>query len=206
MEVYADSAALLDRIVQRARALGATAEHEQPVRVDKVAREGVFPEGFYSTTGPPRRSCSGRWAGEQHRPCDRSDRKAFARGASSFGTRAGHGGGDRPPGRSGHPARALGRPRSSASWAASLRRSQKCSSRDRRRDAPGHESGGGPLSSPAPQPHRAGVYCRASSSWIRPGPFCGQRAGGHDVESALFSTALGINISFGCSANELSML
>src|SRR5690348_5657854 len=53
MEVYADSAALLDRIVQRARALGATAEHEQAVRVDKVARAGVFPEGFYSTSNLP---------------------------------------------------------------------------------------------------------------------------------------------------------
>jgi lysine-ketoglutarate reductase/saccharopine dehydrogenase-like protein (TIGR00300 family) len=53
MEVYADSAELLDRIVQRARALGATAEHEQPVRLEKVAREGVFPEGFYSTSNLP---------------------------------------------------------------------------------------------------------------------------------------------------------
>src|SRR2546428_1552791 len=53
MEVYAETAELLDRIVQRARALGATAEHEQPVRVDKVAHEGVFPEGFYSTSNLP---------------------------------------------------------------------------------------------------------------------------------------------------------
>src|SRR5690349_22558281 len=53
MEVYADSADLLDRIVQRARALGATAEHEQPVRLEPVAREGVFPEGFYSTSNLP---------------------------------------------------------------------------------------------------------------------------------------------------------
>jgi len=47
MEVYAETAEQLDRIVQRARALGATAEHEQPVRTDKVVRKGVFPEGFY---------------------------------------------------------------------------------------------------------------------------------------------------------------
>src|SRR5205807_1497638 len=53
MEVYADSAELLDRIVQRARSLGATAEHEQPVRLEPVAREGVFPEGFYSTSNLP---------------------------------------------------------------------------------------------------------------------------------------------------------
>ncbi|HXN90880.1 MAG TPA: TIGR00300 family protein [Candidatus Sulfotelmatobacter sp.] len=53
MEVYASSAALLDRIVQRARALGATAEHEKPVQVELVDREGVFPEGFYSTSNLP---------------------------------------------------------------------------------------------------------------------------------------------------------
>jgi hypothetical protein len=53
MEVYADSAEVLDRIVQRARSLGATAEHEQAVRLDKVQREGVFPEGFYSTSNLP---------------------------------------------------------------------------------------------------------------------------------------------------------
>src|SRR5437667_249474 len=62
MEVYADSAELLDRIVQRARALGATAEHEQPVRVDKVTRDGVFPEGFYSTSNLPTEVLiDGRW-------------------------------------------------------------------------------------------------------------------------------------------------
>ncbi len=53
MEVYAGSAELLDRIVQRARALGATAEHEVPVRVERVQHEGVFPEGFYSTSNLP---------------------------------------------------------------------------------------------------------------------------------------------------------
>src|SRR2546430_4522576 len=53
MEVYADTAEVLDRIVQRARALRATAEHEQPVRVEKVEHDGVFPEGFYSTSNLP---------------------------------------------------------------------------------------------------------------------------------------------------------
>ena len=62
MEVYAETAEVLDRIVQRARALGATAEHEQPVRVDKVVREGVFPEGFYSTSNLPTEVLiDGRW-------------------------------------------------------------------------------------------------------------------------------------------------
>ncbi|HEX2680047.1 MAG TPA: TIGR00300 family protein, partial [Candidatus Dormibacteraeota bacterium] len=53
MEVYAPSAELLDRIVQRARALGATAEHEKPVTLQQVTRQGVFPEGFYSTSNLP---------------------------------------------------------------------------------------------------------------------------------------------------------
>jgi lysine-ketoglutarate reductase/saccharopine dehydrogenase-like protein (TIGR00300 family) len=53
MEVVADSPELLDRIVKRARELGATAESEQPVAVKPVEREGVFPEGFYSTSNLP---------------------------------------------------------------------------------------------------------------------------------------------------------
>src|SRR5256714_10213554 len=53
MEVYADSAEILDRIVQRARALGATAEHEEPARLEEVVNDGVFPEGFYSTSNLP---------------------------------------------------------------------------------------------------------------------------------------------------------
>jgi lysine-ketoglutarate reductase/saccharopine dehydrogenase-like protein (TIGR00300 family) len=53
MEIVAGSAELLDDIVQRARALGATAESEQPVNVGAVLQEGVFPEGFYSTSNLP---------------------------------------------------------------------------------------------------------------------------------------------------------
>src|SRR5437762_13509274 len=41
MEVYADSAEVLDSIVQRARALGATAEHEQP----EIGRASCRKEG-----------------------------------------------------------------------------------------------------------------------------------------------------------------
>jgi lysine-ketoglutarate reductase/saccharopine dehydrogenase-like protein (TIGR00300 family) len=50
MEVSASSAENLDRIVRQARALGATAESEQPARLEPVSQEGVFPEGFYSTS------------------------------------------------------------------------------------------------------------------------------------------------------------
>jgi lysine-ketoglutarate reductase/saccharopine dehydrogenase-like protein (TIGR00300 family) len=53
MEVVAGSAEDLDRIVRQARALGATAESEEPARTEKVTKEGVFPEGFYSTSNLP---------------------------------------------------------------------------------------------------------------------------------------------------------
>jgi lysine-ketoglutarate reductase/saccharopine dehydrogenase-like protein (TIGR00300 family) len=53
LEVVAPSAELLDRIVRGARALGATAEAEQPAQLHKVTQDGVFPEGFYSTSNLP---------------------------------------------------------------------------------------------------------------------------------------------------------
>lgn len=53
MEVVAGSAEQLDRIVRQARALGATAESEQAITVAKVEQDGVFPEGFYSTSNLP---------------------------------------------------------------------------------------------------------------------------------------------------------
>jgi len=53
MEVVASSAEQLDRIVRQARALGATAESELPAKLEPVVAEGVFPEGFYSTSNLP---------------------------------------------------------------------------------------------------------------------------------------------------------
>jgi len=53
MEVVASSAEQLDRIVRQARALGATAESELPAQLEKVTKDGVFPEGFYSTSNLP---------------------------------------------------------------------------------------------------------------------------------------------------------
>jgi lysine-ketoglutarate reductase/saccharopine dehydrogenase-like protein (TIGR00300 family) len=62
MEVVASSAEQLDRIVRQARALGATAEAELPVQLQKVTKEGVFPEGFYSTSNLPTEVLIGdRW-------------------------------------------------------------------------------------------------------------------------------------------------
>ena len=62
LEVYASSAELLDSIVRQARTLGATAESEQPVLTERVAQDGVFPEGFYSTSNLPTEVLlDGRW-------------------------------------------------------------------------------------------------------------------------------------------------
>ncbi len=62
MQVVAATAAELDRIVRQARALGATAEAERPVKVEKVTKVGVFPEGFYSTSNLPTEVLLGeRW-------------------------------------------------------------------------------------------------------------------------------------------------
>jgi lysine-ketoglutarate reductase/saccharopine dehydrogenase-like protein (TIGR00300 family) len=62
MEIVASSAAQLDSIVRRARALGATAESEEPAQLERIAIEGVFPEGFYSTSNLPTEVLIGdRW-------------------------------------------------------------------------------------------------------------------------------------------------
>src|SRR5207248_3936376 len=53
MEVVASTAEQLDRIVKGARALGAASESERPARLERVIKEGVFPEGFYSTSNLP---------------------------------------------------------------------------------------------------------------------------------------------------------
>ncbi|HSR25245.1 MAG TPA: TIGR00300 family protein, partial [Candidatus Eisenbacteria bacterium] len=50
IEVTACDAATLDDIVRRARELGARVVSEEPVRTERVGRQGVYPEGFYSTS------------------------------------------------------------------------------------------------------------------------------------------------------------
>jgi lysine-ketoglutarate reductase/saccharopine dehydrogenase-like protein (TIGR00300 family) len=53
LEVYAADAGTLDRIVRRSRELGAQVAEEEPVRLVAVTSPGVFPEGFYSTSNLP---------------------------------------------------------------------------------------------------------------------------------------------------------
>jgi lysine-ketoglutarate reductase/saccharopine dehydrogenase-like protein (TIGR00300 family) len=53
LEVVAPTAEALDTIVRRARDLGAIAAAEEPVQLAEVTQPGVYPEGFYSTTNLP---------------------------------------------------------------------------------------------------------------------------------------------------------
>lgn len=62
LEVFAPSADLLERIVRGARALGTTEESEQTAQLAPVTKDGVFPEGFYSTSNLPTEVLiDGRW-------------------------------------------------------------------------------------------------------------------------------------------------
>src|SRR5690349_2857016 len=71
LEVAASSAELLERIVRGTRALGATAESEQPAQVQEVAQDGVFPEGFYSTSNLPTEVLiDGRWLAVENMEMD----------------------------------------------------------------------------------------------------------------------------------------
>jgi lysine-ketoglutarate reductase/saccharopine dehydrogenase-like protein (TIGR00300 family) len=53
IEVSADDRSTLDEIVRLARELGARVAIEDPTRTDSVTRAGVYPEGFYSTSNLP---------------------------------------------------------------------------------------------------------------------------------------------------------
>ena len=53
VEVTASDPATLDEIVRRARELGAQVASEEPVRTEAVSKAGVYPEGFYSTSNMP---------------------------------------------------------------------------------------------------------------------------------------------------------
>jgi lysine-ketoglutarate reductase/saccharopine dehydrogenase-like protein (TIGR00300 family) len=53
IEITAGDPGTLDDIVRRARELGAQVVSEEPLRTVRVAKEGVYPEGFYSTSNLP---------------------------------------------------------------------------------------------------------------------------------------------------------
>ncbi len=53
IEVTAPDPDTLDLIIRHARELGAQVAAEEPVRGEMVSKEGVYPEGFYSTSNLP---------------------------------------------------------------------------------------------------------------------------------------------------------
>jgi lysine-ketoglutarate reductase/saccharopine dehydrogenase-like protein (TIGR00300 family) len=62
IEVTAPDPDTLDAIVRRARELGARVASEEPVRTEPVTKAGVYPEGFYSTSNLPTEVLvNGRW-------------------------------------------------------------------------------------------------------------------------------------------------
>jgi lysine-ketoglutarate reductase/saccharopine dehydrogenase-like protein (TIGR00300 family) len=72
IEVLADTEARLDLIVKKARDLGAKVAEEQPVELAPIAKEGVFPESFYSTSNLPTQVLlpNGRWVLVQRQEMD----------------------------------------------------------------------------------------------------------------------------------------
>jgi lysine-ketoglutarate reductase/saccharopine dehydrogenase-like protein (TIGR00300 family) len=71
IEVTACDADALDEIVRRARELGARVVSEEPVRTVRVATAGVYPEGFYSTSNLPTQVLLGdAWASVERQEMD----------------------------------------------------------------------------------------------------------------------------------------
>ena len=208
MEIVATSAAQLDRIVRRARSLGATAESERPVRVERVGSEGVFPEGFYSTSNLPTEVLlDGRWVPVEKMEMDCAiavDRKAGKAWCIVFQ--------DAKPGMevvTGHQGvRVTPLERSRQTEIFSFMGSEVSAEKPKKvliggiADEMRHiQAEGGRIlvvAGPAVVHTGAGVYL---SRLIELGfvqvLFAGNALAVHDVESALFGTALGINIESG---------
>jgi len=208
MEVVAGSAEDLDRIVRQARALGATAESEQPVRTEPVTKEGVFPEGFYSTSNlPTDLLIDGQWVRVENIEMDCAialDRQAgrawcivFQGAKPGMEVVVGHQG-----------VRVTPQERSRQTEIFSFMGSEVSAEKPKKVLIAGiaeemrqiRASGGRVLvvAGPAVVHTGAGVYL---SRLIEQGYvqvlFAGNALAVHDVESALFGTALGVNIESG---------
>ena len=213
MEVYADSAELLDRIVSRARALGATAEHDQPARLEEVKQEGVFPEGFYSTSNLPTEVLiDSRWVGVERIEMDTAiavDRKAARAWSIVFQ--------DAKPGMEvvvGHQGvRVTPLERSRQTEIFSFMGSEVSAEKPKKvliasiaEEMRQARAAGGRIlvvAGPAVVHTGAGVYL---SRLIELGfvqvLFAGNALAVHDVEAALFGTALGVNIESGIATEH----
>src|SRR5437660_6433169 len=207
-EVVADSPDLLDRIVQRARALGATAESEHDAHVERVTQEGVFPEGFYSTSNLPTEVLiDGHWVPVENMEMDTAiavDRGA--RRARCIVFQDAKPGMELVVGHQGVRVTPLERSRNAEIF--SFMTSEVSAEKPKKVLIAGvaeemrqaREAGGRILvvAGPAVVHTGAGVYL---SRLIELGfvqvLFAGNALAVHDVESALFGTALGVNIESG---------
>ncbi len=208
MEISADSAEVLDSIVSRARALGAVAEHEQAVRLEKVTLEGVFPEGFYSTSNLPTQILlDGHWIDVENIEMDAAIAVDGAgRRARAIVFQDAKPGMDLVIGHQGVRVMPLERSRQTEIFSfmgseVSAEKPKKvliAGVADEMRQV--REAGGRILvvAGPAVVHTGAGVYL---SRLIELGYvqvlFAGNALAVHDVESALFGTALGVNIESG---------
>ncbi|HEY4914780.1 MAG TPA: TIGR00300 family protein [Candidatus Dormibacteraeota bacterium] len=208
MEVVAGSAEDLDRIVRQARAFGATAESEQPVRTEPVTKEGVFPEGFYSTSNlPTDLLINGQWVRVENIEMDCAiavDRTAgrawcivFQGAKPNMEVVVGHQG-----------VRVTPQERSRQTEIFSFMGSEVSAEKPKKVLISGiaaemrqiRASGGRVLvvAGPAVVHTGAGVYL---SRLIEQGYvqvlFAGNALAVHDVEAALFGTALGVNVESG---------
>jgi len=208
MEVVAGDPETLDRIVRRAKELGAVAAEEAPVKLVPIEQQGVYPEGFYSTTNLPTYVLvGGRWlpVQKQEMDCaiavDEAEGSArcipFYEASPGLMVVVGHGGVRLVP---------LERSRQTeiftfmASEVSAEKPKKQLISKiaDEMRQV--HAEGGRILvvSGPAVVHTGAGRYL---SQLIEMGYvqvlFAGNALAVHDVEAALFGTALGVNLESG---------
>jgi lysine-ketoglutarate reductase/saccharopine dehydrogenase-like protein (TIGR00300 family) len=213
MEIIASSAEQLDRIVRRARALGATAEAEEPAQLEKVAVEGVFPEGFYSTSNLPTEVLLGdRWAPVEKIEMDTAiavDRKAQHAWCIPF--QDAKPGMDVVVGYKGVRVTPLERSRQTEIFSfmgseVSAEKPKKVLIGEIAKEMRAIKQSGGRIvvvAGPAVVHTGAGRYL---SQLIELGfvqvLFAGNALAVHDVEAALFGTALGINIETGTATEH----
>jgi lysine-ketoglutarate reductase/saccharopine dehydrogenase-like protein (TIGR00300 family) len=208
MEVVAADPETLDRIVRRAKELGAVAAEESPVKLMPIEQQGVYPEGFYSTTNLPTYVLvGGKWlpVQKQEMDCaiavDEAEGNArcipFYEATPGVQVVVGHGGVRLVP---------LERSRQTeiftfmASEVSAEKPKKQLISKiaDEMRQV--HAEGGRILvvSGPAVVHTGAGRYL---SQLIEMGYvqvlFAGNALAVHDVEAALFGTALGVNLESG---------
>jgi len=208
IEVTADDAEALDEIVRHARELGATVASEEPVHTEPVTQRGVYPEGFYSSSNLPTfLLIDGDWVRveKQEMDCaiavDREARRAwcipFSETAPGLEVVVGH-----------HGVRVVPLERSRQTEIFSFMSSEVSAEKPKkvliaqiaaemratRRD------GGRILVVAGPAVVHTGAG-RSLSRLIELGfvqvLFAGNALAVHDVEAALFGTALGVNVESG---------